>query len=179
MLVNFLIVGTQKGGTTALCKFLSKHPNISIPPKKEVHFFDNDGLFQSSTPDYDIYHRNFNQIDEGAIFGEGTPIYMYWKPATKRIYNYNPNMKLIFILRNPVERAYSSYQMIYNMKKETMSFSDAIRSEKERLKKFYPKQHQHYSYLDRGLYSKQIINMLNFFNRNKMLFVKSEDLKND
>lgn len=124
--VNFIIAGTQKGGTTALSAFLNQHPQISFAQVKEVHFFDTDYLFKAPPPPYHIYHRHFKN-KSGCIFGEATPIYMYWNPAIKRIKDYNPDMKLIFILRNPIERAYSHYIMEYKRDAETLSFSEAIR----------------------------------------------------
>ena len=179
MKVNFLIVGTQKGGSTALAKFLSGHPEVSMANKKEVHFFDNDELFSTSRPDYDKYHNYFseNYSDNSKAIGEATPSYMYWNSAAKRIHEYNPNMKLIFILRNPIERAYSHYIMVKRRKLERLPFSLAIRLEKLRCANSSPKRHRLYSYIDRGFYAKQIRNMLRYFSMDKMLFLKTEDLK--
>jgi len=178
MKVNFLIVGTQKGGTTALSKFIGQHPEVCfyIQNKKsnfyrgkEPHFFDNEELFKISPPPYDLYHRMFPDPKDAKIIGECTPIYMYWQPAAERIYSYNPDIKLIAILRNPVERAFSHYVMMKNEGVESLSFSEAIRLEGLRIS----------SYIDRGYYAKQIKRLLLFFPTNQMLFLKSEELINN
>lgn len=177
MKVDFLIAGTQKGGTTALATFLSEHPKICVAKKKEIHFFDRDEFFNDSLPNYDEYHRHFPDVGNRKRIGEATPIYMYWKPAPKRIKEYNPNIKLILILRNPIERAYSHYIMEKRRKAEKFPFSMAIRLEKLRCASAFPKQHRVYSYIDRGFYSKQIKNMLKYFSSEQILFLRTEDLR--
>lgn len=176
MLVNFLIVGTQKGGTTALVNFLNVHPNICMANTKEVHFFDSDRFFQSTNVNYGIYHKHFNISDAAIAVGEATPIYMYWKLAAKRIHEYNPQMKLIFILRNPIERSYSHYQMMKKLNKECLLFSDAIKLEQKRIISASSKENRWFSYIARGFYVEQIKNMLNYFPMEQMLFIKTEEL---
>ena len=102
--VDFLVCGTQKGGTTALRAYLQKHNSIDMP-KNELHFFDNDSLFGEKRIDYAQYHKSFSNNDGMSVWGETTPIYMYWKECPKRIFDYNPQMKLIFLLGGPVKRA--------------------------------------------------------------------------
>lgn len=177
MKVDFLIVGTQKGGTTALSSFISKHPQIGMAKKKEVHFFDNDRFFNSAPPDYAAYHRYFERTGKETVFGEATPIYMYWRSAAERIKRYNPRIKLIFLLRNPIERAYSHYIMELKRGCETWSFFNAIRFEKLRCLTRFPKQHRRFSYIDRGYYTRQIRRMSIYFPREQMLFLKTEDLR--
>ena len=178
MKVNFLIAGTQKGGTTALSKFISQHPEVCFYKQnkesnfyrgKEPHFFDNEELFKISPPPYDLYHRMFPDPKDAKITGECTPIYMYWEPAAERIHRYNPDMKLVAILRNPIERAFSHYIMMKNEGVERLTFSEAIRLEGLRVS----------SYIDRGYYSKQIKRLLLFFPEKQMLFLKTEDLINN
>lgn len=103
--VDFLICGTQKGGTSALHRYMSMHDEVGMALRKEVHFFDKDILFNNDRSFYPIYHSFFNFNQNCKVFGEATPIYMFWERAPKRIWKYNPKMKLIFILRNPSERA--------------------------------------------------------------------------
>jgi len=122
MEVGFLVVGAQKGGTSALAEFLSVHPQICMAEfllghsrictaeSKEVHFFDLGALSPGRPSNYEEYHSFFPKKPGAIAYGEATPAYMYWKPAAERIYRYNPEMKLIFLLRNPVERAYSKHQ---------------------------------------------------------------------
>ena len=188
--VNFLIAGVQKGGTTALDYYLRQHPEVCMAIKKEVHFFDNEKLFSNDKqPDYSIYHRNFNCNKNQRLLGESTPIYSYWKPASKRIFEYNKKMKIIVLLRNPIERAFShwnketinyhSYANKQTEAVETLSFYNALINEKSRTLEALPMQHRYYSYVDRGLYSQQIENILRYFSRNQLLILKSEWLRHD
>jgi hypothetical protein len=186
MKVNFLIVGTQKGGTTALAAFLGKHPQICMYTQqpshplrkgKEAQFFTNEQYFSSTPPRYDLYHHMFPDSANAEITGESTPLYIYWEPVPGRIYTYNPHMKLIFILRNPVDRAYSHFMMEKQRKTEPLSFSDAIRTEEKRWSDPLSIQRLVYSYVDRGFYTRQIKRMLHYFPKDQMLFIKTEDLK--
>src|SRR4051795_9448938 len=111
MLINFVIGGTQKGGTSALDAFLRQHPQICMPEsRKELHFFDREENF-ARPPKYRKYHANFRPGPGHRVTGEATPIYMYWDAAPARIWSYNPAMKWILVLRNPVERAFSAWNM--------------------------------------------------------------------
>lgn len=178
MRLNFLVMGAQKSGTTALAYFLMQHPEIYMPPDKEVHFFDNDPLFRSeSAVDYRAYHNALNVPPGARMVGEATPIYMYWKPAPKRIKQYNPSTKMIFILRNPIDRAYSHYRLQRIMRNERLAFSVALRFERIRRLRAFPGQTREYSYIDRGYYARQIKRLLQYFSFSQMLFIKSEDLK--
>lgn len=186
MKVNFIIAGTQKGGTTALVTFLSQHPYICVylqntnhplQKGKEPHFFDEDFFFSQSPPVYHLYHKMFPDPGNKKIIGESTPIYMYWESVPKRIREYNPNMKLIFILRNPIDRAFSHYIMEKKRGTEPLSFFAAIRNEEKRIAAPLSQERRIYSYVDRGYYSKQIRRMLQYFPKKQMLFLKTEDLR--
>lgn len=144
--------------------------------KKEVHFFDNDELF-SGQIDYSRYHSAFTPDIRHRILGESTPIYLYWKPAPKRIFDYNPSMKFIIVLRNPIERAFSHWNMERSRKFEKLSFWEAITQESHKCQMASPNQHRIYSYIDRGFYSHQIKRLWTLFPKNQTLFIKHEDLK--
>ncbi|MCH2147576.1 MAG: sulfotransferase domain-containing protein [Phycisphaerales bacterium] len=175
--VDFLICGTQKGGTTALRSYLRDHPDIEMP-EEELHFFDNEVLFEGGSPDYSLYHSHFHNQSGNTLWGETTPIYMYWEPCPRRIYEYNPNMKLICLLRDPVERAYSHWNMEFNRGNEQLRFEDAVKQEQERLSNCKYTQHRVYSYLDRGFYSEQLKKLSEYFDRANFLLLKSSDLQN-
>src|SRR6266700_94646 len=104
--LDFLVAGAQKSGTTALNYYLKRHPQIALPIKKELHFFDNDELFAGGNVSYEPLHEMFQPARPGSIAGENTPIYLYWLPALPRIRDYNPAMKFFVILRHPIERAF-------------------------------------------------------------------------
>lgn len=177
--LDYIICGTQKGGTTALDRFLSQVDGIETAKIKEIHFFDNDNL-NWENPDYSILHAHFNWDYNYIIRGEATPIYMYWPSAVERIYNYNPNIKLIFCLRHPVYRAFSHWKMEYMRGEETHSFEDAISNiGRERVKTASNSVHRVYSYIERGFYDEQIKNIFRFVPPENCLFVKTDNLWNE
>jgi hypothetical protein len=178
MKVNFLIVGAQKSGTTALDWYLRNHPQVEMANIKEVHFFDNEAHFINEV-DYSKYHTAFENRFYNTIKGEATPIYMYWNAAPERIWKYNPNMKLIAILRNPIERAFSHWNMQRDRGYDVLSFSDAIRKETERCREVLPLQHRLYSYVDRGFYTEQLRRLWHYFPKDQTLILKHESLKFD
>src|SRR3954470_22890344 len=100
MRVGFLIAGTQKGGTTALHAYLRDHPGVCMAEPKEVHFFDTETHFAGGPVDYAPLHACFRP-QPGQVLGEATPITMYWDDAPRRVWEYNPAMKLVCVLRNP------------------------------------------------------------------------------
>jgi hypothetical protein len=185
-LVDFVIGGTQKGGTTALDAYLREHPEVCMADKsevvsyaagkKEVHFFDNEGHFADGNPDYSKYHRRFNPEESHKVLGEATPIYMYWNDAPRRIWEYNPSMKFILLLRDPIERAYSHWNMERIRNADKLSFWDAIKNEEDRCREALPLQHRVYSYISRGLYTEQLRRVWAHFPKDQVLCLKSEDL---
>ena len=179
-MVDFLLAGTQKGGTSALHYYLSKHPALCMASTKEVHFFDKDSFFSGQQVDYSIYHQFFpdTSLESSVLLGEATPIYMYWKDTPKRIFDYNPEMKFILVLRNPIERAFSHWNMEVSRSAETLDFFEAITQEKTRRKKIFPQQYRVYSYLDRGFYTEQLARLWQWFPKENIFIVRYEDLKN-
>lgn len=144
---------------------------------KEVHYFDREEYFRSNLPDYEIYHNSFSyNPQKHKVIGEVTPIYMYWEPCMRRIWEYNKNIKIIVILRNPIERAYSGWRMEKLRNAENISFSEAIRNEIERCRESLSYQHRVYSYIDRGFYTEQVRRIFRLFPRQNCFFLKNEDL---
>ena len=175
--VAFVIAGTQKGGTTALASYLYEHPEIGMPTVKEVHFFDTEEHFASAEVDYAKYHAYFNPAVRKRLLGDATPIYMYWDAAPPRIWQYNPAMKLILLLRNPITRAYSQWNMERERGSDPLPFGEAIRIEVERSRDALPLQHRLYSYVDRGFYSDQLRRIWRYFPVEQTLVLKSEELQ--
>jgi hypothetical protein len=102
--VAFLIAGAQKGGTNTLDYWLRSHPAVAMAERKEVRYFNDDRLHRNGHPDYAYYHAWFARNAFQRLTGEASPIYIYWKPAIARIHQYNPAMKFILLLRDPVDR---------------------------------------------------------------------------
>ena len=180
---DFIIIGTQKGGTTSLYNYLIQHPQIAPATQKEVHYFD---LNFHKSPDW--YYAQFPQPQNGShkITGEASPYYIFHPQVPGRIYDLCPQVKIIALLRNPVERAISHYYYYIKIQYETLSLEEAIASEPERLKgeiekllanpNYYSYQHQHYSYLSRGIYADQLPAWMKLFPKSQISIIKSEDL---
>ena len=143
--------------------------------KKELHFFDR----EADDTDYKKYHANFKPKPKQRVIGEASPIYMYWETAPYRIWKYNPKMKWILALRNPVERAFSAWNMETKRGKEKLSFTEAIKKEPERCREALPLQHRVYSYVDRGFYAHQVRRLFNIFGKENVLVLLSEELRNE
>lgn len=173
--VSFLVCGTQKGGTTALTSHLRENPQIFMPDRKELHYFDDESL-DWENPDYSGYEAMFKGLRKGQIAGEATPIYMYWRLCAERIRRYNKRMKIVVVLRNPVERAYSHWMMEWNRGNEEMSFRDAIREELKKMRVEPSRQDRVRSYVERGMYSEQVGRLFDAFGRRNVLLIKHEDL---
>jgi hypothetical protein len=172
--LDFILAGAQKSGTTALHYFLSKHPDIALGDRQEMHFFDNEEIF-SRPADYELLHQNFPPVPASTRAGECTPIYIYWKPAMERIWKYNPKIKLLIILRNPVDRAFAHWNMQRFKGREPLDFLDAVREEKDRANEAAPLQSRRYSYVDRGFYGAQLERVFNFFPSEQVKTIKFEE----
>ena len=179
VVVQFVIGGAQKSGTTALEVHLRTHPEIGMASCKEVHFFDHDQYFTGGTPDYDHYHSFFESGEARRVVGEATPAYMYWQDAPRRIWEYNPSMKWITILRNPIERAYSGWNMERNRQREELPFWDALQCERERCRAALPSQHKTFSYVDRGFYTEQLRRIWRYFPEQQVLVLRHEQFRSD
>lgn len=180
---DFFIVGAQKSGTTSLYEYLVKSSaDINPASSKELYFFtEREGLGQR------FYESFFPACKAGKLTGEATPDYFFYHACPEKVYKYNPNAKIIIILRDPVERAFSQYchQNFTSKTKayDPLSFSKAIREEENRfnvdsLSKFFY-EYKYYSYKARGLYYEQLKNWLGYFDKNSICVVFLEDLKAD
>ena len=137
MKVNFLIVGAPKCGTTALWRYLGQHPDIFMSPRKDIHFFGSDLDFTKrdrySPQEYASF---FSDCTQTAV-GEASVWYLYSKTAAKEIAQYNPNMKIIIMVRDPVQLMYAHYtQLRLNGlgDEDIPTFKQALQAEPERQK---------------------------------------------
>ena len=174
--LSFLLCGAQKSGTTALAAYLRQHRNIQLPKAKELHFFD-DETQTWPEPDLSRLHHHFQTADADQLWGEATPISLYWDPAAERIWRYNSAMRMIVILRNPIERAYSHWAMEHSRGNDPLPFSLALEQEESRCREALPLQHRVFSYVDRGFYSAQLRRLWRFFGREQVLVLRQEELR--
>ena len=144
--------------------------------QEEMHFFDNEEIF-SRPVDYELLHKHFPPLPSSTLAGECTPIYIYWKPAMERIWKYNPQIKLLMILRNPVDRAFAHWNMQRFKGREPLDFLDAVKEEKNRAKEVAPLQSRPYSYVNRGLYATQVERVFHFFSREQVKVIKFEQFR--
>jgi hypothetical protein len=172
--LDFILAGAQKSGTTALHYFLSKHPRITMGDQQEIHFFDNDALFLSE-PDYEQLHKHYPLVRPSMIAGDCTPSYLYYEPAAERIHKYNPKIKLLILLRNPVDRAFAHWNMQRFRGREPLDFFDAVREEQTRIAGAPPSEARRFAYIDRGFYALQLGRFFNFFPREQVKAIKFED----
>jgi hypothetical protein len=176
--LDFIVAGAQKCGTTALHYQLERHPKIALPNKEELHFFDDENRFTQGV-NYQDLHDSFRASGRAAVAGESTPAYLYWRPAMERIWNYGKDIKLVILLRNPVDRAFSHWNMQRERGYESLDFLKAIKAEEERQEEAAPLQSRRFSYVGRGLYGEQLERVFKFFPREQVKIVRSEELRND
>jgi len=187
VLPNFIIIGEQKCGTTTLYDHLIQHPQILSALRKEIHFFDNH--YNVGLNMYKAFFPTNKEIQKNGlnITGEASPNYFHHPLVPQRIKENLPNIKLIVLLRNPVERAYSHFIMMKNAGFETLSFEQAIEYEKQNIKEekiSWKNQHRvfnetHHPYLMRSIYVNNLKRWFEIFPRNQILIIKSEDFKSN
>jgi hypothetical protein len=172
-LPNFLCVGTMKGGTTTLHDLLKQHDEILLPTaRKELRFFDVDDNYRKGLQWYEEFFADYR--GQRAV-GEIAPTYAYREEVPARIAKaLGRDVKLIFSLRHPVDRAYSHYVMNCMNESETKDFAKAIALEPQRLQSAFLERLQ-FGYLDQGRYSVQIRRFLEYFPKENMLFLSFED----
>lgn len=181
-LVDFVIAGAQKSGTTALARFLSQHPAIAMA-SREAHVFDSPDYSPDWTPEeIDArYARRIERRPATAACGESTPIYLFFPDVAAQLYSYNPALKIVVILRDPVERALSHYAMERGRANEHRPLWFALLAERWRLRRCAdPKGPEsaarRHSYRSRGLYGVQLRNLFAVFPASQVLVLRSEDL---
>jgi hypothetical protein len=170
-LPNFFIVGAARSGTTSLDRYLSQHPEIYVTPKKETHFFAREDLPLCSGPgddrlssilirDEEEYARLFVKVKGEKAIGESSAFYLCFPGAAERIATTIPDAKILIILREPVERAYSSYMFMFRDGRETSGFEEGLSKEEERKQKGYE---PIWWYKELSLYYKQVKHYLDVF----------------
>jgi hypothetical protein len=191
VLPDFLLIGAAKSGTTTLHAWLADHPAVAPPTTKEVHYFD-----YSFSRGEDWYRSHFPLAAERDAFagehgrpfltGESSPTYLSHQWAPERIARTLPDVRLLVALRNPIDRAYSQYQMSAREGFEELSFEEAIAHEEQRLRPELERMRhdRHYaslplakqSYLHRSHYDDQLARWLELLPRERFHVVRAEDL---
>lgn len=180
-LPGFLVIGAQKAGTTALYAYLRWHPEITGPSWKEVSFFDRHWWRGEAW-----YRGQFPLRPSGRLVGEASPSYLFHPLAPERARALVPEAKLVALLRDPVERAYSQYQHEVALGREPLSFEDALDAEEERTRgeverlvadpHYFSRAWWDHTYAARGLYAEQLERWLAVYPREQLLVLTTDEL---
>jgi hypothetical protein len=170
-LPNFLIIGAMRSGTTSLTRYLRSNPQVFMAQPKELHYFDFE--FDRGV---DWYRRHFDESGGVRAVGEATPNYLYLAEAMPRLAALVPDARLVAILRNPVDRAYSHYWHNRSVGREELSFEDALTAEAERIRSDDPHPRAYWSYVDRGRYVHQLRRIEDLYPRDSLQVLLFEDL---
>ena len=181
MKVDFFIVGAPKSATTSLFNYLSQHEGISMSSIKEPDFFSHlelnkQKLYYKVNPISDIgkYHNLFLKKKKSQLFGEASVSYLFYPKVSERIFSYNPNAKIIIVLRNPVERAVSHYQMDKRLGFIKYDLADVLNDSTI-------KNHDQYyqQYVQIGFYYHQVKKYIDVFGTENICVLNYDDLKNN
>ena len=175
--LDFLVVGAEKAGTTAMFSYLKRVPGVYIPLPKELNFFDRAAWGDGT--DFSHLHRWFMLAPRGAILGEATPTYLMNPECFPRIRSYNPDMRIIAILRSPIRRAFSAWNFRRVRFRDKRDFMTAVRVEIESKGDLSVARENKYRYMSAGLYASQIRALRETFDEDQLLLIKFEDFNRD
>ena len=165
---DFFVVGFQKSATSTLHNIFKRSNLISLPLHKETHFFSQKEIFDKGLS---WYKNQFLFNKNHKLIGEVDPSYSYFPNSVSNIKKISENPKFIFILRKPIDRAFSHYKMSVLRGYEKREFSEAVILENDRLKKNSNFNKLNFSYLDRGNYTNQITRFQENFKESKFIFL--------
>ena len=183
-LPDFLVIGAQKAGSTSLYRYLTSHPSIRTPRRKEVHFFDH--AYGKGECWYRAQFPVRLRSASNWLTGEASPYYLFHPHVPQRAARLVPHAKLIVVLRNPVDRAWSHYQHVVTRGYESLSFDAALEREAElipveerkmmAMPEYRSLAHERHSYLARGRYFSQLARWLTSFSRDQLFVISSEQM---
>ena len=184
---NFIIIGAAKAGTTSLYSYLEQHPQIYMCPEKEPRFFalegeklnfggPTQGINEGSVTSLEAYCQLFEGVTNQTAIGEASTLYLSSPKAPQRIKHYLPSVKFIAVLRDPAERAFSSYLHLVRDGYETLSFAQGLKAEANRIQeKWQPL----WYYQQRGFYYEQLKRYFDLFEPEQIKIYLYEDLAAD
>ncbi len=191
---SFIIIGAAKSGTTSLASYLSQHPDVFIPRLKEARFLAYEGEIpayrgfgklgdrlmdanRSSLPtSWEAYRKLFEGMTANQVGGEASPAYLYLAGTAERIRARLPDARLVAILRNPIDRAYSSFLHMRGEDAEIGSFEEALAREDDRIAQ---QAGLPWRYVDMGYYGAQLARYYRVFDRSQIHICFYEELRDD
>ena len=177
--VDFFIVGAPKAGTTSLYHYLNEHSDIEMCSQKEPDFFSDSYLHtqmlyygKNRIDSIEKYHALFQQ-ENIMMRGDASVSYLFYEEVPQKIIKYNPNAKIVIMLRNPIDRAFSHYLMDYRLGLVSEQFETIIlkKSKHKYADLFYQQ------YIQVSEYARQIKNYLNIFSKDNICIIDYEDFK--
>lgn len=185
MLPNFFIVGAPKSGTTALASYLQSHPNVFLSTPKEPHYFATDlPRYRAATSEAEYRHLFHESTRDHLAIGEASVWYLYSDAAIKNIFRFNPQSKIIIMLRNPVEMVYSMHsQHLYSLDEDQLVFYEAWKLQDQRKNgKFIPKhcrEPKTLMYAEIAKFGFQVERVFSIFPRHQVSIIIFDDFKED
>jgi len=178
MKVNTIIIGTQKSGTTSLYYYLKQHPEIYFSEVKEITYFDNDKFYEKGINYFHSFFRNFKNQK---IIATADVHLLPSATAPGRVFKYNPNIKIIVLLREPVDRAYSAfnYAKKNGWENPEISFIKSLEKEEEIRRSNDLIRKNDLLYFWNGLYHHHLTNWFNYFPKDSFFIFKDEELRNN
>jgi len=178
--ISFIVAGARRSGHASIRHALSQHPRLQLIEDRHQGYFAKDDLYERGNPLIPYDDQLYASDTPLLVTGEVTNAYLHHPTAISRIYRYNPSIKMIVILRNPAERTYSHWQEATNQGLENRSWEQAINDELESSDNSILYQSTlKGSYLCSSRYGNQIQHLLQYLNPHQLLFIKSEDLRDD
>ena len=166
MKLDFVVAGAAKSGTTTLNRLLMQHPDILLPRIKETNFFSYEKEFEKGMQYYNSF---FIGVSTDKCIGEVCPSYMYYTNVPERLFNeFGSELKIIFILRDPVDRAFSNFLMHKRRGYQKFDFEYAIKKEEKRIEEGAETSYK--DYIRIGFYASQIKKFESYFKNIKIIF---------
>lgn len=178
MLPSFIVGGIMKSGTSFLDSLLHNHPSVKMPDRSmDYSFFDDDRIYKRGVSWYESLFEEFKNCND-CVIGQISADCAFNEGSIERIKLHIPDVKLIFVVRHPIDRTYSLYWHQYSMGREYRSFEMALEREPKAIRKSYYN-YKMYSYVARSRYKQQFDNIYKFFDKDSVLVVPFDSLTKD
>ena len=186
---EFFVIGAPKTGTTSMYDYLAQNKHVYVPAKKELHYFTREHLRENSGGPGDDhrlrtiveseseYLRHYeDRTLEQSLAVEISPSYLYYDDTAEVLLDASPNARVLAILRDPVERAYSQFLHQRRAQRETLEFEAALDAEPERIERRFAEM---WRYTDANQYTRSLETYARVFGRNRLMVIHSEHLRSD
>jgi hypothetical protein len=184
-LPNFVVIGAPKCGTTSLYYYLGRHPDVYLPRRKELHYFSSEQMVRlvggpgdayivsmicRTRKDYESFYSGVQ--DERAI-GDISPSYFYFPEASERIRDELGSPRIVVLVRDPIEKAFSQYMHLIRDNRETLEFFDALKAEGQRIAEGWAAL---WRYAESSIYTPRIQKYLDVFGEDRVRIIRFEEL---